>query len=428
MQCKKVVLIMLMSVQMPSVCKGLLHSLFEYAQSIPEEPDLTAASLFKPGYEAFYNERTTSFGYRMARLFRFGTHFFTKEAYIQVLKEVTQQRELDGMVGAFVQKKRIEQASLWYVWGPIHGSFHALVRALDDMFRLGLIDEDLYIIRAHHYMVFCGDALSSSAYGLDTLYLLLLLMQRNPNNIYYLKGPDEEQWQQSTLKKELMVRFSESEREQWHLFAQIDRFLHTLPLGLFLEAVTGQLFTMSNAAYTPRLETAALHKQFDGALSDQMMALSESVQEERSWRIKAMIEGVEPTSDEQNTDFEQLVFQEESTRFIWRLFSTAMGPLKKRLGLTHDAVIELRAFREFGEWRLSLFKEDMVTQKGFRKELEFNVATGQELFVGDSHRYLQKLKERVRRIKAYQERLIKQCRQPLKTTGIRRWPSIRIYS
>ena len=73
MQCKKVVLIMLMSVQMPSVCKGLLHSLFEYAQSIPEEPDLTAASLFKPGYEAFYNERTTSFGYRMARLFRFGT-------------------------------------------------------------------------------------------------------------------------------------------------------------------------------------------------------------------------------------------------------------------------------------------------------------------------------------------------------------------
>lgn len=233
MQCKKVVLIMLMSVQMPSVCKGLLHSLFEYAQSIPEEPGLTAASLFKPGYEAFYNERTTSFGYRMARLFRFGTHFFTKEAYIQVLKEVTQQRELDGMVGAFVQKKRIEQASLWYVWGPIHGSFHALVRALDDMFRLGLIDEDLYIIRAHHYMVFCGDALSSSAYGLDTLYLLLLLMQRNPNNIYYLKGPDEEQWQQSTLKESLWCVFLKVKENNGTCLLRLIVFCIRCLLGFF---------------------------------------------------------------------------------------------------------------------------------------------------------------------------------------------------
>ena len=417
---------LLLCVQMPCLCKGLLFRLFDYAQQMPEAPQATSSSLFLPAYETFYNERNSSFSYRMKRLFRFGNRVFTKEAFKEALTEVTQQRELEGMVGAFVQKKRIEQTSLWYIFGPIHGSFHALVRALDDMFRLGLIDEDLYIIRAHHYMVFCGNALSASAYGIDTLYVLLLLMQRNPNNIYFLKGPQEAAWQQSTLKDELMARFSLQEQQEWHLVALIDRLVNTLPLGLFLQAVTGQLLAVSNGAYVPHIDDDALNEQLDDVQSEQMLMLS-GEPTGRNWIIHALIEGVEPAKDQQNPDFEQLTFQEDGNRFIWRLFSTAMGPLKEALALTHDAVLELRAFRDIAEWRLSLFKEDMQAKKGFRKELEFDVATGQELFIGDSHRYLEKLKKRVQRIKAHQERLIKKCRMSLKTTRAHVW-SARIYS
>ena len=92
-----------------------------------------------------------------------------------------------------------------YVWGNLHGSLHTLVRSLDWLHKQNIISQELIISKPDTYFVFYDSVLYDSVYGLETLLLVGLLQERNPQSVIYVKDSYEQKnnWQNHTLQIQL---------------------------------------------------------------------------------------------------------------------------------------------------------------------------------------------------------------------------------
>lgn len=77
------------------------------------------------------------------------------------------------------------------VIGDIHGSFHSLLKILNDLKAKGYLDDNFKIIKNDFHMVFTGDYADRGLYGAEVWYLLLKLKLTNWDNIFLLQGNHE---------------------------------------------------------------------------------------------------------------------------------------------------------------------------------------------------------------------------------------------
>ena len=81
-----------------------------------------------------------------------------------------------------------------------------------------------------------GNIINRSHLSIETLSLVLRIMQRNPNNIIYLRGTHESRnyWQEHTLKTELQTKARALSTTLIPLEDDINRFFSTLPIALYI--------------------------------------------------------------------------------------------------------------------------------------------------------------------------------------------------
>ncbi|MGB8467702.1 MAG: ABC transporter substrate-binding protein [Candidatus Babeliales bacterium] len=99
----------------------------------------------------------------------------------------------------------LEKPTTLFVWGPLHGGWHSLIRTLRYLLNKNVIDEKLKIIKEDTYFIFMGGLADRSAYGLETLYTLSLLSAANPYNCLMLASMYEKEhnWHFETLGQQL---------------------------------------------------------------------------------------------------------------------------------------------------------------------------------------------------------------------------------
>lgn len=131
-----------------------------------------------------------------------------------------------------------------YVWGDLYGSLHALVRALDFLQQEGVIDEQLRIVKEQCYFVFLGNVISRSPYILETLSLVAQLCLQNPNNVFYLRGKQEQSsyWKSFGTFRALEYRVSIILSERKSIENRLDEIFDKLPQVIFFEAPCGKTF------------------------------------------------------------------------------------------------------------------------------------------------------------------------------------------
>ncbi len=144
--------------------------------------------------------------------------------------------DYDKRTEAFVEKKIIRQnrapAQTVFFMGDIHGSVHALLRNLLLMQQMGYLNDDFSFADNVH-MVFLGDLTDRGLQGVETVYTVLRLKNKNWGNVHMVRGNHENK---SMVQK---YGFEQEVKEKYGIFfseymIRYADFCTTLPSALFL--------------------------------------------------------------------------------------------------------------------------------------------------------------------------------------------------
>ncbi len=203
-----------------------------YADANEEFPALTSLRYLRPNYDAFHQSRVPGWFFRM-----FGSGLWGAHDLAALLDKVTTARLQSGFQEDMVVRLSATPASRVVVFGDLQGAFHSLVRGLENLKEMGEIDDSLRVVKDDTYIVFNGNVPSRSPYILETLTLVLELMERNPQRVFYIRGGLElpGNWYEFGLKQELRLRCGHLSEERVPLEREVNRFFATLPLALYID-------------------------------------------------------------------------------------------------------------------------------------------------------------------------------------------------
>ena len=219
----------------------------QYMRSVKEFPDIENGDYKNPDYSSFYSSLRPSFFKRnVGKLKKWwpGKKVvkWSPSRLSGLLKKVTEKRKRELFSNDFVQKFTPPENARLVLWSGLHGSYHSLVRGLSSLKKAGSVTNDLKIVRSNDYIVFNGNMVNFSPFSMETLTVILLLMEKNPKNVFYVKGDHETKkyWYGCGLKNELQCKIKKT-RDFAEFENLLGSFFNTLPLALYLRKKDGAL-------------------------------------------------------------------------------------------------------------------------------------------------------------------------------------------
>ena len=220
-----------------------LSDLQEYACYYPEYPKADDDNWANPKYISFYESMVKpSFFKRLKDKMMFlSAPKFDWDQFEGLLKSVTKQRDTKKTKKSFPVERKIllNQGCRCIIYGDLHGAFHSLVRDLDELKKIEIINENLEISAKDCYLIFMGDLVSRSPYSIETLCVALVLMNKNPGKVIYLRGNHERQkhWEGFSMYRALEVQLKHKRSTVFKsvpLVKEINKFFSTLSDILYI--------------------------------------------------------------------------------------------------------------------------------------------------------------------------------------------------
>ncbi len=349
------------------------------------------------------------------------------EGFKDLLFKTIASRENDGYVGRSVIAMKPDPGMVFVIWTDLQGAYHSLVRALNEMKSLGVLSDDLRIVKQNYCFVFNGNAIDQSAYSLEVLTIIMRLMENNSGRVFYLRGQHEDRghWKDFSLKRDLVFRVSLSPRERFELSGKIplseemDRFFDTLPLALYLIGQEGQDgLDVVRISYFGRdykdLDEAAsgLYLNNIGKEPYILKILNKGAASGKKINIKAIVKGeYHLTSYHSTLGLSQLEADKGSTS--WVVFSSPTDTYRYLQDFYYDVFTLLEIGKTFDQWKISLYNQDVREMLGFKKVATYNLINGLKEIDGvdkkDESEDLLSLERRMHRAEHEIEKILKVC-------------------
>ncbi len=216
-----------------SACNAFttLSELQKYINDLKESP-VGKIDWINPDYSAFHK--------KISRKLPSILRFFGNKNDIAVELQAQLARYMAPLKQSKVTQKKIvkinSDAARVFVWGDIHGAIHSIERSLTLLHEQNIINEQLEIIKPDHYFIFNGNAINRSAYSIEMLVIILSLLEKNPDKVFYTCGKEEanKYWRNFSLKQELRIRAKHLSNDQVPLGKELDAFFATLPFAIYL--------------------------------------------------------------------------------------------------------------------------------------------------------------------------------------------------
>ncbi len=351
-------------------------------------PALDNDNLLKPDYSTLYESYVPTLLGRLKRLVTFERPLWTPEDFQHIIAQLGRERENNAYRGRFVQKIVPQQGDRFYVFTDMHAGFHFLIDILSSLEEQGKIRNDYTLTDSHDFFVFLGNVIDMGPYSMETLLVVLRLMQKNPDKVLYVRGKheDREYWFDYGLRDELTTKAARYSQENIPFESDIKRFFNSLPLALYIMSYEEK--TISAVKITGK-------EPEDKELDEEVMS--------DFFSSKFLSHVYQITDKKQTTDFVDVrsVIRPD----IRGLTYTKMDGLRKTEMIdgalnwvalsspitTHRALYEffkiaysiLSIHGSFAEWTVSLFNKDVrQNDSSFAKVQEFFVVSGQELIEG----------------------------------------------
>ena len=364
--------------------KWWFHSLADmkrFTQTMPEYPPMDNDDLQNPIYTTFYKGFLPSpFKLLVASLFGKKLET-TPNNFIDLLHSITEAREHKQLTGDFITRIRLSKPARFFVWDDLHASIHSFGRSLDWLVDNKYMHPDFVLTDKDTYLVFNGDCIDRGAYNLETLYIILQLIEKNPQQVFYIRGLHEDSayWQNYTLKQELAIRARQLSEEFIPLSNLFLRFFDTLPVALYMsiadqptevirissrpgliidEMMTGTFFTSTQEPIT--------HYNLKNQDKAPVRANVKAVIQAEDWLHKARArEGLR-------------MLEQAHGATAWSIISARTRIMQEEYGFNEDAIVCLQIKIPIGESTLTLINRNIHTDEPFKQQDTINIITGCE--------------------------------------------------
>ncbi len=366
----------------------------EYAGTIEEYPPIDNDNRLDPNYTSFYAKSKKG---RIKQVIEGAMQLigvqeepkWSPEDFKSLMQKLVTKREHNALTGNIIQKITPPAGANVVVWGDVQGAFHSLVRDLVKLEGLGIITND-FKVRGNNYLAFNGDVIDRSPHILETLTLVMRLMQVNPRKIFYIRGNHEskDHWHDYGLKRELQVRARHLSKEKIPLNSLIKRFFFTLPLALYLKSGHGEQasfvrishygreYGLLDESYFP----AFLHKKDNG--KPRLFKLVNRKKTRDKVDMKALIKGISRSTSYQPTDGLTLLSPERGAT-TWTLLSAPTSTYRILYEFFNDAFSIIKVKPSIDEWEINLYHQDVRDMQGFGVE-KYNLLSGQRIIEGEA--------------------------------------------
>ena len=354
-----------------------LNSAREYIQQTEEFPVPDNSSWKKPDYTSFYKKQIPGFFKQkitnLLSLLHLKNKPWTPKNFKKLLTNVIKTQEKKDLTGNYIVKISPSIGTKFIIWGGLYGAFHSLFRCLEELKKQGIINNNLKIIKPDHYLIFNGNVIGLSPFNLETLTLILQLMQENPNQVFIIKGKNEykENWIKNGLSNKLEICCKNISNEKIPLYSLLHRFFNTIPLAIYLKNKTKNEFLKISCTEKQNLK---LNEQYferflnkdDFDSKPKYFNLKNKSLSNNHIEIETIIDGnYNLNKNEYIGELE--VFTSNKTA-IWRYLSSPTGLFRKTFNFNNDAFAELTIIPQIKHFNLNFYKRDIQNNASFTKK------------------------------------------------------------
>jgi hypothetical protein len=400
------VILLLIFLPLPQYKDGFrnLSELHEHAQTLDEWIKMEGKNTDFPNYESYYQKNFApsrlkrlkqNLNWLLTTLHIKKDPLFSASFFKTILEEVTQYRKAKGWHGDFIQKNEISPASKIIVFGPVQGAFHGLVRYLEQLEKMNVLDENLKIKNPDYYIVFLGNVVNRSPYTLEIFSIVLRLLQRNPENVIYLRGTHEcsETWKQHTLRRELELRAHHLSQEKIPLEKEVDTFFNTLPwtlyctipylqdtkLNYFKCAALIENERILNMIDAPTYATFLKQKSHERLAAFNLENRNASDPEAGNIISRALVRGIKKRTLLEKINGLKFLAPTKGV-VTWTVLSTTAEPVRKTQGLFYDSFTIIQADERLDNFTINLYQRDIRIEKNKNfKETSFFFFAGNQI-------------------------------------------------
>ena len=369
-----------------------LDVLKKHIKNLPLEVPIDNQDYLNPIYTSYLQAQEPTFIDKMLTAVGLKRKSSWKASgFLDLIRRVTKQRQKGDMRGNFIQRQEVSQDDHFLIWGSLHGAYHSLVVTLEHLVEQKIIDNNLKIIAPKYFMVFSGNVVDRSVYSLETLAIVLRLMEANPTRVFYTKGNHEYkgEWQNHDLREELeskvavlMGKYPPYKGDIVPFTDDMDAFFDTLPIALFLGMKTVDSANLIRIGHFTR---DFFHLSHDETLyvgnTDQTIvpipiSLPQKRENEKPAEIIAITEGssdVIPNYSDQGLR----LLPPDTGMTAWSILSAQNYSFEKLYKFFNDSYVDITIALPLKKSTITQHYQDARNRTGFKTGRVYNMFSGQ---------------------------------------------------
>ncbi len=339
----------------------------EYAKSHDEMLPLENDNLYRPDFSDHYKTYRAQFYWSGLRWLTTSIGLSSHDNWNifsvkRLVSSVLHSYEKKELKKHYIQRISPKDGDRFIFIGDLLGAFHSLVRSLQDLKKRGIIDSRLVLQDKNTRFIFMGDAISRSAYGLETLSLILALINANPDRVIHMRGnhEDNKYWHAFGMKDQIETIFAEEGKaEAKELVSSIDSFFQRLPDGLFLRLPHFKERFVQISHLSRKSNKYLDEKYISNFLLLPQKDSVDGYQISRKKKSKKEIDIEAVFRSEKKRDSFQVskglrTLSSNEGGIAWTLFSSPSLVSQKGLKFNHDAYAELVVGKHEVNWHITL--------------------------------------------------------------------------
>lgn len=348
-----------------------------------EYPKPDNDDLLHPDYTSFHKQHTPGTPQRLfdkaLNFLKLKKQIWSIEKLEELLSQITKERINKGYKEKFIFKITPTEKTNFIIWGDLQGSIHSLERTLEKLKKDKYIDDDLKIIKPNSFLIFNGNIISRSPYILETLTLVLNILEKNPDKAIWIKGEHEskENWRNFGLEEEIKIRAQNTDI----LINKLNAFLNTLPLALYIR-ISPEHSDFIRISYFNRNYTLLNESTFANFLNENTgnildtFNLATKEKSLGSVNISAIIKGREYEHLYKKTEGLQQLLPDKGAR-AWSILSCPNRTFQQIYEFRNDSFTLVEVNPKNQQAIITLYKQDAVKQEGF-SAMTYDLITGEE--------------------------------------------------
>lgn len=214
-----------------------LSKLQGHVEKLEEYPPIENDNYINPDYTTYYKDLKGNILVRFFKKIGVLEETVTASSISSKMTEIKKNNKDFGKKSLYLSTKPGDK---FVFFGDLHGALHSLYRNLRELKAQGVIDEKLKIRDPTVKIIFMGNLIDRSPYGLETLHVVLTMLARNPGTVIYLRGSHEHEknWQNYDFRRELEHRLDKVSDNDVFI-RSLDLFFAELPTRLYLRNPDG---------------------------------------------------------------------------------------------------------------------------------------------------------------------------------------------